>query len=160
MCYCSDCQRYLTKIDREDLLDANGGTEVIPVYPNEIRILQGEEHLVCNRLSPQGLFRWSTKCCNSPIGNTQPRFPWFGVFHSALRAADPDCLNRLGPVRMRVHGRDAKGEPPFPISPTLGFKAMLAVMPFVAKGFIGGKHRHSPFFQSDGLTPIAATRLL
>ena len=65
MCYCADCQRFLEKIERKDLLDAYGGTEVVPVYPSEIRILQGEDLLVCNRLSPQGLFRWSTRCCNS-----------------------------------------------------------------------------------------------
>lgn len=160
MCYCADCQSFLEKIDRKDLLDAYGGTEVIPVYPNEIRILKGEDQLVCNRLSPQGLFRWSTCCCNSPVGNAQPKFPWFGILHNAYRAADPECLSRLGPVRSRIYGRDAKGEPPFPISRKLGFKDMLTVLPFLAKGFLGRKHKHSPFFNSDNVTPIVTPRLL
>ena len=160
MCYCADCQRFLEKIERKDLLDAYGGTEVVPVYPSEIRILQGEDLLVCNRLSPQGLFRWSTRCCNSPVGNGQPKFPWVGIFHSACRAADPGCLDRLGPVRSRIYGRDAKGAPPFPISRKIGFKDVLTVLPFVAKGFLTGKHRHSPFFQADNVTPIMPPRLL
>ena len=36
-------------------------------------------------------------------------------------------------------------EPPFPISRKIGFKDMLTVRPFLAKGLIGGKHRYSPF---------------
>jgi hypothetical protein len=33
VCYCDDCQSYLHHLGRADLLDANGGTEVIPAYP-------------------------------------------------------------------------------------------------------------------------------
>lgn len=160
ICYCADCQHFLEKIGREDLLDAYGGTEVVPVYPSEIRILEGEECLVCNRLTPKGLFRWSTRCCNSPICNVRPRFPWVGIFHSVYRAADPECLDSVGPVRSRIYGRDAKVQPPFPISERIGVRDMLIVLPFVAKGFISGKHNHSPFFEADNVTPIVPPRLL
>lgn len=160
MCYCGDCQRFLEKLGREDLLDPYGGTEIVPVYPSEIRILQGQEHLLCNQLGPKGLFRWSTQCCNAPVGNSRARFPWFGILHSAYRAADPDCLERLGPVRSRIFGRDARGAPPFAISDRIGFRDALTVLPFVLRGKIGGKHKRSPFFKADGISPIVAPRLL
>lgn len=160
MCYCNDCQRYLEKLGRPELLDAYGGTEIIPVYPSEMRIIQGQEQLVCNQFSPKGLFRWSTRCCNSPVGNIRPKFPWFGILHSAYRAVDPGCLERLGPVRSRVFGRYASGEPPFPISNGLGFRDLLTVLPFLLRGKLGGKARNSPFLASDQISPIVPPRLL
>ncbi|WBU59167.1 DUF6151 family protein [Paracoccus albus] len=160
MCYCDDCQHYLEKIDREDLLDAYGGTEVIPVYPSEISIAQGREQLVCNQLSRKGLYRWSTRCCNSPIGNIKVGFPWLGIFHSAVRAANPDYAEKLGPVKSRISGRYAKGEPPFKIASKIGFKDMLTVLPFVVKGKLTGKHKNSPLFEADNSTPIVPPRQL
>lgn len=160
MCYCRDCQGFLDKLGRPDLLDDHGGTQIVPAYPAEIRILRGAEHLVCNRLSPEGLFRWSSGCCNSPIGNTRAKFPWFGLIHSAFRAADPQSLERLGAIRSRIFGRDARGTPPFPIPDRIGFRDMMVVLPFVAKGLIGRKHKGSPFFEADGRTPIRPPRLL
>lgn len=160
MCYCKDCQKFLEKLGRQDLLDAYGGTEIIPVYPSEIRIIQGQDQLVCNRLSPNGLFRWSTRCCNSPIGNTKAKLPWFGILHNAYRAADPAALDRLGPVRSRIYGRDAKGSPPFPIANKIGFKDTLTVLPFLARGMIGRKYKPSPFFADDHVSPIVPPRLL
>lgn len=160
ICYCSDCQMYLKKLGREELLDEFGGTEIIPVYPSEVRITKGKEYLVCNQLSPEGLFRWSTRCCNSPVGNIRPKFPWLGIPHNAYRAGqDPECLERLGPVRSRIYGRDATGEPPFEISEKLGLKDALTVIPFVIRGFVGGKHKRSPFFK-EGWAPIVQPRSL
>lgn len=160
VCYCKDCQSFLDKIGRDDLADAHGGTEVIPVYPSEIRILSGQDQLVCNRITAKGPFRWTTRCCNSPIGNTNAKVPWFGVFHSAYRAADPRSLDKLGPIRARIFGRDAKGTPPFRISHKIGGKEALVVMPFMLRGMIGRKYRNSPFFKDDGVTPIVPPRML
>lgn len=160
MCYCRDCQSFLNRLGREDLLDAYGGTEVIPVYPGEVRIDQGSDQLICNQLSPKGMYRWSTRCCNSPVGNMRPGFPWFGILHSAYRAADPEALERLGKVRSRIFGRDAKGEPPFAISRKIGVRDAMVVLPFVLKGKIGGKHKNSPLLAEDQKTPIVPPRLL
>ena len=159
-CYCDDCQAFLRKINRPDLLDPYGGTEVIPAYPRETVLRTGAARLRCHRLSATGLYRWTAGCCNAPIGNTRPGFPWFGVFQSAYRAADPDNLTRLGPVRSRIMGNFATGSPPFKIAHNIGPRDVLVVLPFVLKGWITGKHRHSPLFQEDGRTPIAKPALL
>src|SRR6476646_2142775 len=80
-CYCDDCQTYAHFLGRADLLDAAGGTEVVPAYPAEVKFVAGKELLACTRLSPRGMFRWSTTCCNTPIANTMPGFPWAGIFY-------------------------------------------------------------------------------
>ena len=159
-CYCNDCQAYLEKLGRKDLLDAYGGTEVIPVYPSEFVIASGKEHLRCNRLSRKGLNRWSATCCNSPIANTKANFPWVGILHNAYRAADPQALDRLGPVRSRIMGKYAKGKPPFEIAERINFKAMMSVLPFLLKGKLFGKSKPNPFFKEDGTTPISEPKLL
>lgn len=159
-CYCKDCQAYLNRIERSDVLDEYGGSEIIPVYPNELKILQGKESLKCYRLSRKGLFRWTAGCCNSPLFNTKPGFPWTGIFHTAYTNSDPTVLQSLGAIKSRIFGRDATGQPPFKIANTLNVKAMLCVMPFVIKGKLLNKSRGSDLFESDELTPIVKPEIL
>ncbi|MCB0419719.1 MAG: hypothetical protein KDD61_01910 [Bdellovibrionales bacterium] len=159
-CYCDDCQKYLKKLGREDLLDPYGGTEVIPVYPCDIKFLSGRENLKCNRLSEKGLNRWSTKCCNSPIANVKPFFPWVGVIHSAYTRKDPQFLENLGPIRSRIMGAYAHGRPPFKIPQKMDLNAIVSVLPFILKGKFLKKYKDSPFFESDGKTPIVDVTIL
>jgi len=147
-------------LGRADLLDKNGGTEIIPVYPADVRLQEGQEHLRCTRLAPSGMFRFSTTCCNSPIGNTDSKRPWFGVFYRAFTVEDPNYLSQmLGPVRSSIMGRYAKGTQPPGTPQTFDFKAFRTVMPFIVKGKIGGKARPSPVFGADG-TPVVAPHAL
>jgi len=159
-CYCKDCQRYLTKLGRTDRLDDFGGTELVPVYPSEMNILKGEEHLKCNKLSSKGLHRWSVTCCNSPIANTRRKFPWVGLIHSVFTSVDENTLNNLGDVKGRIFGRDAKPGAPFDIADKVGFKETLLVAPFILKGKLGKKHIPSPFYKNDYVTPIVKPTVL
>ncbi|WP_169542881.1 DUF6151 family protein [Sneathiella aquimaris] len=160
VCYCNDCQNFLEKINRTDLLDEYGGTEVIPVYPSEIEILKGKEFLRCNRLTPEGLNRWTADCCNSPIANTKSNFPWAGLMHSVFTVEDPNFLQNFGPIRARIMGQYAKNNPAFKISDKISLLDMLKVFPFILKGKILKKHKHSPFFEDDGTTPVSPPKLL
>ncbi len=160
VCYCRDCQSFLRKINRTDVLDSYGGTEVIPVYPSDIEILQGQDQLKCNRLTAQGTSRWTASCCNSPIANTRAGIPWVGLFHTTFTAADRDALEKIGRVRSRIHGSDALAGAPYRISSKIAFGDMLVVMPFLLKGKILRKHRNSPFFEADDRTPISEPEVL
>lgn len=154
-CYCDDCQTYLHHLKRTDLLDAAGGTEVVPVYPAELEIPQGREVLKCLRLSPKGLPRWYAGCCNTPIGASRPGFPWLGLVHRVYSVADPGYLERtLGPVKSRIMGQFARGTPPSGTAAKIDFKGFMTVLPFLMKGLLTGKGRRSPLFQQDGQTPI------
>ncbi len=158
-CYCDDCQAYMNFLNRGDLLDANGGTEVIPVYPSDVKILQGKEHLRCVRLSPNGTYRFSAKCCNTPIANTHHQRPWFGILRRMYTTKDPNYLDQtLGEVRASIMGKYAKGTPPAGTPQTFDFKGFLTVMPFILQGRVLGRKKPSPFF--DGETPVVTPYVL
>ena len=150
----------MRKINHSDLLDPYGGNEVIRANSRETVLRTGAARLRCHRFSAIGLYWWTAGYCNAPIGNTRPRHPLFGVFQSASRAADPDNLTRLGPIRSRLMGKFATGSPPFQIAHNIGPRNVLVVLHFLLNGWITSKHRHSPFFQEDGRTPIAPPALL
>ncbi len=158
VCYCDDCQAFVEKIQRADVLDAYGGTEEIPVYPKEIEIIQGIETLKCYRLTTKGTYRWATSCCNSPILNIKPGFPWAGTFYTTYK--DPAAPSALGDVKARIYGKYALAGAPFKISEKIAFKDMLVVMPFLVKGIILGMDKQSPFFGSDNKTPIVEPEIL
>jgi hypothetical protein len=155
VCYCDDCQTFLEYLNRADLLDTAGGTEVIPVYPAEMKILEGREVLKCVRLSPKGLYRWFTGCCNTPVANVQPGFPWVGMVHRVYSVKDAGYLEKtLGPIKSRIMGRFAKGTPPNGTASGIDFKGFVTVLPFLLKGVVMGRAKGSPFFEQDGRTPI------
>ena len=161
VCYCDDCQAYLHYLKRTDLLDANGGTEVIPAYPTDVEILTGLEHLKCTRLSEKGIFRFSTSCCNTPIVNTNPGEPWAGFMRCVYTVKDGQKIDQtLGPVRSRIMGRYAKGSPPVGTPQKFNLKAILTVMPFMLKGKLFGKSMPSPFFSANGITPVVTPHVL
>src|SRR5579863_699680 len=70
VCYCDDCQAFAHQLGRADLLDAQGGSDIVQVAPASLRFVQGAHRIVGLRLTPKGLLRWYTNCCNTPIGNT------------------------------------------------------------------------------------------
>jgi hypothetical protein len=158
VCYCDDCQAYLHHLKRADLLDANGGTEVIPAYPADVEILSGREHLKCTRLSPTGTFRFFTACCNTPIVNTRNGEAWAGFLRGVYNAKELD--QALGPVRSRFFGRYAKGTLPAGTPDTYDPQFLTTVIvPFQQEGKLLKRHKPSPFFTEDG-TPIVTPHVL
>jgi hypothetical protein len=161
VCYCDDCQSFMHYMQRTDLLDPAGGTEIVPAYPADLHITAGKDVLRCTRLAPKGLMRWSTACCNTPIGNTAPGFPWVGLIHCVFKRDGASSLNQaLGPVKSRIMGRFASVTPPAGTSAKLSLRDMRVVMPFILRGFLFGKRRGSPFFEADGKTPIVKPYVL
>jgi len=160
-CYCDDCQIFAHRLNRADLLDSAGGTEVVPVYPAEIKIVAGRDVLKCLRLSPKGLYRWYAGCCNTPITNVSPGFPWAGLVHRVFTVKDPGYLERtFGAVRSRIMGRYARGTPPAGTAQKIDVKGFVTVLPFILKGLVTGKAKRSPFFAEDGRTPIVSPTVL
>jgi len=158
-CYCDDCQSYLHYLKRPDLLDENGGSEVIPFYPADIRITAGQDLIKCVRLHPGGMFRFATTCCNTPIANTDPKRPWAGIHRRMFTNKDPDIFEKaLGKVKSSIMGKYAKGTPPPATPQTYDLNGMRIVMPYLLKGMFFGKSKHSPFFNDR--EPIAAPKVL
>ena len=161
-CYCDDCQAYLHHLQRADLLDENGGTEIIPLYPADVKILSGKEYLKCTRLSSKGMFRFATTCCNTPIANTGSKGPWAGFHRCMFASKNSDQLDQvLGKVKSSIMGKFAKGTPPPGTPQKFNFKGMKTVMPYILRGILLGKAKPSPFFDENSnafAAPVVLTQ--
>ena len=74
----------------------------------EVTMLEGlAAGVALLRLSPRGLFRWHTSCCNTPIGNTAtgPGMAFVGLVHTFVDHSEHPREEVMGPPRGRVHGR-------------------------------------------------------
>jgi Family of unknown function (DUF6151) len=155
VCYCSDCQAFAHFLGRpSEILDAQGGTEVIQTRPANVIFTQGQEALACMRLTEKGLLRWYTGCCNTPIGNTLSNFrvSFVGLVHSCLEGAGASLDDSFGPVRAYVNTKSAKGEVR---SSSIGtMSVILRFIAMVARARIDGSYKRTPFFSAETGTPI------
>src|SRR5216683_8060072 len=113
VCYCRDCQAFAHFLGRpSEILDAQGGTDVIQTRPANVTFAQGQDAFACMRLTERGLLRWYAACCNTPVGNTLSNFrvSFVGLVHSCLEGTGGSLDDSLGPVRARVNTKSAKGE--------------------------------------------------
>src|SRR3979490_2902332 len=82
VCYCKDCQAFARFLDRADVLDAAGGTDIFHMPPARVKLPAGTDALRCRSLSDKVL-RWYSECCRTPIANppAAPGFPVIGMVH-------------------------------------------------------------------------------
>jgi hypothetical protein len=113
VCYCDDCQAFANHLSTSaNILDEWGGTEVYQTAPWHINIHKGIEQLQCLRLTPKGLYRWYTGCCNTPVGNAiSAKFPFVGLIHAFIDK-DEQTGSLLGPVMGYHKLESAKGKVP------------------------------------------------
>src|SRR5262249_41181294 len=109
VCYCDDCQAFLHYLGRTDLLDAQGGTDIVQVAPASLTF-DRRERIVGVRLGPKGLYRWYASCCRTPVGNTVgPAIPFVGIVAQAFGGGADHLFGR--PVGS-ILGKFAIGTPP------------------------------------------------
>jgi hypothetical protein len=161
VCYCRDCQAFAHFLGRaDDILDSQGGTDVIQTLPARVTFTEGRETLACMRLSKNGLIRWYTACCNTPIGNTLPNFrmSFIGLIHSCLQSTGGALDRSFGPVRMRVNTTSAKGVVKSDSGRVIwGISRLLAM---VARARIDGSYKRTALFSVDTGAPIVAPKVL
>jgi hypothetical protein len=113
VCYCDDCQAFLHHLDRADLLDSHGGTDIVQVAPASLAFHRGTERIVGLRFTPKGLYRWYASCCRTPLGNTVgPAIPFVGLVAQVFEDAGgaPDGI--FGNPIAAIFGKFAIGAPP------------------------------------------------
>jgi uncharacterized protein DUF6151 len=163
VCYCNDCQAFARFLERPDVLDSAGGTDIFQMAPGRVKLSAGTEAVRCLRLSDKGGLRWYTDCCRTPIGNTaaSPRFPVIAVIHSfMLHGADGLSRDKvLGLTVCRIYERSAVGPlpPNAPAPPSLGVFARRASKIFA--WWVLGLGRPSPLFDHRTNAPLAVPRL-
>jgi hypothetical protein len=158
ICYCKDCQAFARFLGHADeVLDAQGGSEIVQVMPDRVQITQGQAQLAAMRLSPRGLLRWYTACCRTPLGNTLPsgKLPFVGLLHSSLKTAPLEPS--FGPVRGQFNTASAIGEP----RPHEGriLPAALRIVAMMGACRLTGRYRHTPFF-TEANAPVVQPTVL
>jgi len=150
ICCCDDCQAFAAYLDNaEQILDEYGGTDIFQVPISSVSFSQGQAQFACMRLSEKGLYRWYTKCCNTPIGNTLgSRGPFIGLIHNILdnvQTRDTD----IGKPRAYLQIKYAKKRIPKAIlgssTKTIG-RFIVKITTWKIKGL----NKPSVFFESNG----------
>lgn len=158
VCYCRDCQAFARFLGLADqVLDAQGGSEVVQVAPHRIHFDRGVEHLAVMRLSPKGMLRWYAACCRTPLGNTMdgPGFPFTGLLSTCLDTAP--LAPAFGPVRATANTQSAWGQPRPRAFGMVG--ALLRILGLVAHSRLSGRYKTTPFFAASG-APVAVPTVL
>lgn len=161
VCYCKDCQAFARFLRREaEILDANGGTDIIQTLPKYVRFTEGIENLACLRLTEGGLLRWYAECCNTPIGNTPANYKlsFVGLVHNCLRLGDRSLDHSFGTVCMHVHTKYAKG-PDRPKQVGL-IKGISRFIGMILRARMNGHYKDNPFFDAATGTTIAKPKVL
>jgi hypothetical protein len=165
LCYCDDCQAFAHALgSAERVLDANGGSEIFQISPARIEFSAGREQLACLRLRPNGLVRWHTRCCRTPVGNTlaSRQVPFVGLVLCRARS-EPERRAReaaLGPVRGAFNAKFAVGDrsqlAAYERVPVPLFARLLRIM---VGARLRGEHARSPFFSAAG-EPVSPPHVL
>jgi hypothetical protein len=162
VCYCEDCQAFARFLERPDVLDTAGGTDIFHMPAGRVKLAAGTDAVRCLRFSGK-VFRWYTDCCRTPIGNTaSPRFPVVGLIHSFMdHDADGRCRDEaLGAPLCRIFERSAIGPLPAnaPAPPSFGLFVRRATT--LLGWWLWGLGRPNPFFDYHTNAPLSAPRIL
>ena len=158
ICYCTDCRAFAKFLGRAaEVLDEQGGTEIVQVAQARLRLSQGEDRLAAVRLSEKGMIRWYASCCNTPIGNTMadPKISFIGMIHSSL---DRSQMNQDFGMQMAILNTDtALGEPKPRQRGLLGVIARFIWIVVTTR--ISGQYKASQLFNASGLPRVVPTIL-
>ena len=159
-CYCRDCQAFARALGREDVLDGEGGTDIVAMLPAGVRFTAGIEQLACLSLSPKGLLRWYARCCDTPMANTprDPKVAYVGILAHCLEGDRHELATAVGSSRIALNLKSARGQvAPTPLRTLLG---VIRIMRGVLGARLRGRYRDNPFFAGQPPRPIAEPRVL
>ena len=154
VCYCDDCQAFAQQLGRADLLDAQGGSDIVQVAPASLTFVKGQDRIAGLRLTPKGLFRYHTTCCNTPVGNTlSPAIPFVGIVAQAFDSDGQRADQVFGAPAGAIFGKCAIGEPAAG-STGLNLPLMLRAIAKVLGWRLTGQNWPNPFFRSNSREPM------
>jgi hypothetical protein len=160
VCYCADCQAFVHRLGRADLLDAHGGSDIVQVAPASLSFVQGRDRIVGLRLTPKGLFRWYASCCNTPVGNTlTPAVPFVGVVATAFDQDAQRADDVFGPPTGAIQGKHAVGGAP-PGSTGINLSLLLRAIAKILVWRVSGKAWPHPFFTRGSEAPLYPVNVL
>jgi Family of unknown function (DUF6151) len=159
ICYCGDCQAFARFLERPDVLDMSGGTDIFHLPAGRVKLTEGSEAVRCLQFSSR-VFRWYTDCCRTPIANTAgPRFPVIGLIHSLMSldsGRSRDAM--LGAPLCRIFEGSAVGPLPPNAPPPRSLGLVVRRVPTLLGWWLRGLGRPNPFFDEDTKAPLSAPR--
>ena len=161
ICYCGDCQAFARFLDRPDVLNAAGGTDIFHMPAGRVKLTAGADAVRCLHFS-QRVFRWYTECCKTPLANTAgPGFPVVGIIHSFMdHGADGRSRNEaLGAPLCGIFEESATGLLPPDAPPPRSFRLIARRGPALIGWLLRGLGRPNPFFDADTNAPLSAPRV-
>lgn len=158
ICYCTDCRAFAKFLGRSgDILDEQGGTEIVQVAQPRLTLLQGADRLAAVRLSEKGMVRWYAACCKTPLGNTMAsaKVGFIGMIHSSLERSQMD--KDFGSSIALLNTANALGDMKPKQSGLIGVIARVFLIVITTR--ISGRYRKSQLFESSG-SPKVQSRVL
>ena len=162
VCYCRDCQAFARFLGpASEVLDPQGGTDIIATAPASVRFTAGTEQLACMSLSERGMLRWYAACCRTPVGNT-PRdckTAYVGLVSTCLPCTADELDHAFGPRLITLNTASARG--------TVRSTSMLGMVAFILRVIgkvlgarLSGRYRDNPFFHAESGAPIRQAQAL
>jgi hypothetical protein len=68
VCYCKDYQAFTRFLERPDVLDAAGGTDIFHMPAGRVLLTAGTDAMRCLSFSDKVL-RWYADCCRTPMAH-------------------------------------------------------------------------------------------
>ena len=155
VCSCKGCQSYAHFLGRtDDMLDAEGGSNIFQLDPKNFEIISGMEHVACMRVTKEGPVRWYADCCKTPLGNGFPKggIPFLGVLPICIghKGTSGEVVKLVGPVRGHINQQK-----PIGVGEKLRNAGMLVRFACQLLGWrIRGGKSWKPFFDQKTLRPI------
>jgi Family of unknown function (DUF6151) len=148
ICYCQDCQAFARFLERPDVLDRAGGTDIFHMPAGRVKLTAGTDAVRCLQFSSR-VFRWYSDCCRTPIANTAgPRFPVIGLIHSFMSdgAEGRTRDEALGAPLCRIFEHSAVGPLPPNAPPPRSFGLVAVRLPTLLGWWLRGLGRPNPLF--------------
>jgi len=160
VCHCDDCQAFAWYLGRAgEILDANGGTDVVQSPASRLRVREGLRHLACVHLTRRPTLRWYCGLCRSPVAATldTSRRSFLSVPLTCCAPAKADQL--LGPCAGHVWTRFGAGD--LSRVKRVNIPAMAFRMGWrMTTARLSGDYRNNPLFDRRTGAPVASARRL
>jgi hypothetical protein len=160
ICYCRDCQAFARFLERPDVIDSAGGTDIFHMPTGRVKLTAGTDAVRCLHFSAR-VFRWYAECCRTPIANSAgPRFPVVGIIHSFMdHEADGRSRDEaLGAPLCRIFEDAAIGPLPPNAPPPRSFGLVALRLPRLLGWWLRGLGRPNPFFDVPTDAPLSVPR--
>jgi len=153
ICDCDDCQAFLHQLDRADLLDAQGGSDIIQIAPASLSFVAGRERIVGLRLTPRGLLQMVCKLLqDAPWQHARSGYSIGGGPGTGIQVETQKPDDLCGPPIGRIFGKyaiDGVPERSTRLNPWL----VARVMRMVLGWRMGGQTWPHPLFDRAGRAP-------